>query len=131
MFANGSKIEADRGEVTVEREPGRTPLPVLALAPAMRAVWDGRFCVTALAATPYPSVDVRPLGEAALSRLRRDEPRVASVPFNLAALLPSFWNGDKLLAVPPLQHWSEPTNREIFRAEFLGFGQPDSDTSPC
>lgn len=126
-----AKIAADGGELIVEREPGRTHLPTFALARGMSAVWDGRFALSASADLPYGSIDVRPLGDAALSRLRRDHPAFAALPFRAATLVPSFWIDDNLLAVPPLQHWGEPCHREELRAAFLGFDLPDRDVPPC
>ena len=121
-----AKVVANGGEVTVEREPGRTPLPRFGVTRGTSAVWDGRFVVHASPRLSHATVDVRPLGDTALSRLRRDDPAFAAVPFSSATLVPSFWIDDILLAVPPLQHWGEPGYRELLRAEFLGFGQRDT-----
>lgn len=126
-----AKVATDDREVTVEREPGRAHLPSLVLARGASAVWDGRFFVQASADLPHASVNVRPLGDAALSKLRRHDPAPVAAPFGPAALVPSFWTEDTLLAVPPLQHWGEPRYRELLHAEFLGFGPHDGDDPQC
>jgi tRNA(Ile)-lysidine synthase len=126
-----AKVAANESEVTFEREPGRKSLPNFSLACGTSAIWDGRFVVHASAGLPHPSIDVRPLGDTGLGRLRRDHPALADVPFGSATLVPSFWRGDNLLAVPPLQHWSEPHYRELLLAEFLGFGRWDAEAPPC
>jgi tRNA(Ile)-lysidine synthase len=126
-----AKIYADDRGVAVEREPGRTPLPELALARGTSAVWDGRFVVRASLQLPDENIDVRPLGYAALRRLRLHDPALAASALACATLVPSFWRGNSLLAVPPLQHWSEPRLRDLLRAEFLGLRLWSRDASPC
>jgi hypothetical protein len=115
-----AKITAHKQDILLEREPGREPLPEVTLERGGEAVWDGRFAVSASADMSERRVVVRSLGEAALAELRRDNPVIAAAPFGPAALSPGFWIGNTLLAAPPLQHWLDASNREAFRADFIG-----------
>jgi hypothetical protein len=112
------------------REPGRTPLPELVLAPGARAVWDRRFGVAA-APELGASVVVRALGAPQFTALRRnlDSPSASPVswpPALVACALPAFWHRDgTLLAVPQLRglpgapvEWSSGDG-ELCSAEFL------------
>jgi tRNA(Ile)-lysidine synthase len=108
--------------LVVEREPGRAPLPRLALARGASALWDGRFVVSAASDFAAPAVEVRPLGEEGLALLRRIE-ACAGAPARAAALVPSIWLEGKLIAVPPLQHWATADGRRQLRAEFQGMGE--------
>ena len=114
-------LECDGKTVTIEREPPREPLPHIALSPGEQARWDGRFRVKAAAELAGGGpVDVRPLGEAALSELRRQGALVTRIRAGAAALVPSFWRGQTLLAVPPLGYWAAPHDRLTLKADFIG-----------
>jgi tRNA(Ile)-lysidine synthase len=104
--------------VTVEREPGREPLPALQLAPGTHAIWDGRFRVSADAAEG--GITVRALGETAARQLRRQDFPSAEVPARVASFVPAFWCGDRLLAAPSLQFWADPALQGALTAHFIG-----------
>jgi tRNA(Ile)-lysidine synthase len=94
-----AQITAAGQVVQVEREPGRLPLPVMALAGGARALWDGRFAVE-IAADFEGSLEVRGLGSAGLAELKRLGHAVKATPALLLA--PSFWRDTQLLAVPAI-----------------------------
>ena len=113
-------IACDGATVTIEREPGREPLPQATLAPGEQARWDGRFRLRVEAELQGGPVEVRALGEAAVAQLRRQGALATRVRAGAAALLPSFWRADALLAVPPLGYWANPRDRGALHAEFVG-----------
>ena len=101
-----AKISAGPAHVVVEREPPRTALPTLTLEPGTQACWDGRFLVRAgpgLAA----GVQVRALGEEGLRGLRPLVAMPSRVPSGALRVLPAFWRGAGLIAVPSLGFWAE------------------------
>jgi tRNA(Ile)-lysidine synthase len=112
-------IAAEPTAVSIEREPGREPLPEIAVSPGTTALWDGRFRVTVAAAFPGP-VQVRALGEAGFRDLRRRVPAAEGAPPRAAAALPSIWHQGRLIAVPPLGHWAPPLTRTDVGAVFVG-----------
>ncbi len=120
-------IENDGESVTIEREPPREPLPHIALSPGEQARWDGRFRVKAEAELQAGPVEVRPLGSAALTELRRQGALATRVRAGAAALVPSFWRGQALLAVPPLGYWSTPHHRQTLDARFIGLAGPQGN----
>ena len=106
-------ITANDQTVTIEREPGREPLPRLELSAGAQACWDGRFWVSVGADVETGAiVEVRPLGEAAARELQQQGAVTTRAPVRAAGLVPSFWRGDRLLAVPSLEFWSDPNCRE-------------------
>ena len=113
-----------RGAVlTVEREPGREPFPVLELTSGAQATWDRRFRVSAGPAMSGP-VEVRALGEAAAREVRQQAQTTiettAQAPLSVARFVPGFWRGKSLLAAPSVDFWSEPDLREVLQSRFLG-----------
>jgi len=112
-----AKICASPASILVEREPGRVPLPTLTLEPGTQAVWDGRFRVAAgsrLAA----SVVVRALGVDGVREMRQAVTIPPSVPIGALRLLPGFWRGSSVIAVPSLGFWIEDSLREEVSAVF-------------
>jgi tRNA(Ile)-lysidine synthase len=103
--------------IRIEREPGRRPLPVLALAPGATALWDGRF-QAGIAAGFEGSLEVRALGAEGVAELRQlgwdGKP---ARPLKLAA---AFWQGARLVAAPPAGYWSEPRLEGLLSANFVG-----------
>jgi tRNA(Ile)-lysidine synthase len=112
-------IAAEPAAIRVEREPGREPLPEIAVAPSTAVLWDGRFRVTVAAAFPGP-VQVRALGEAGVRDLRRRAPAAETAPARAAAALPSIWHEGRLIAVPPLRYWAPPLTSNDVGAAFVG-----------
>ena len=106
-------------KVTVEREPGREPLPAQDLAAGTQALWDGRFRVWADAAEG--GITVRALGEPAARELRRQDFPSTQVPARVAGFVPAFWRGDRLLGAPSLQFWSDTALQGALTAYFIGF----------
>lgn len=112
-------ITADGHTVTIEREPGRDPLPSLELEPGASARWDGRFWVqVAPGSAPLPT-KVRPLGEVAWSDLRQQGVAATRAPSRAIAAVPSFWREGSLAAVPTLGYWVTPEARDAFQAKFI------------
>jgi len=122
-------IAAEPAVVRVEREPGREPLPEIAVAPGTTGLWDGRFRVTVAAGFPGP-VQVRALGEAGLRDLRRRAPRADAAPARAAAAAPSIWHEGRLIAVPPLRYWAPPLAGEDVAAVFVGIGHSTRTANP-
>ena len=113
-------IAAEPSIVRVEREPGREPLPEIAVSPGATVLWDGRFRVTVAAGFPGGPVQVRPLGEAGLRELRRRAPDAENAPARAAAAVPSIWHEGRLIAVPPLRYWAPPLASGDVGAVFVG-----------
>lgn len=112
-------ITASEQTVTIEREPGREPLPQLELSPGKRAYWDGRFSVSVGAGVGTGTILVRPLGEGAARELYQQGAITTRIPARAAGMAPSFWQGNRLLAVPSLEFWSDPTCRSTLEARFV------------
>jgi tRNA(Ile)-lysidine synthase len=122
-------ITAEPSALRVEREPGREPLPEIAVAPGTTAVWDGRFRVTVAAAFPGP-VQVRAVGQAGLRNLRRRAPAADGAPDRAAAAGPSIWHEGRLVAVPPLRYWAPPFTGKDIGAAFVGIATSTRAPSP-
>ena len=112
-----AKLSATADRLLIEREPGRDALPVLGLAPGDAALWDGRFRVAADAGLGE-RVEVRALGVDGLRELRARLDIPSGLPVASLRAVPSFWGGDRLLAVPPLGYWSDDTARARLTAVF-------------
>jgi tRNA(Ile)-lysidine synthase len=112
-------ITASEQTVTIEREPGREPLPRLELSPGARVCWDGRFSVSVGAGVGAGTVGVRPLGEDAARELYQQGAVKRRIPARAAGMVPSFWQGNRLLAVPTLEFWSDPNCRDALEARFV------------
>ncbi len=112
-------ITANDQMVTIEREPGREPLPRLELAAGAQACWDGRFWVSVGADVETGAIEVRPLGEGAARELQQQGAVTTRAPAQAVGMVPSFWRGDRLLAVPSLEFWSDPNCRSTLGARFI------------
>lgn len=120
----GGAIVARNGpEIRVQREPGRTPLPMLTLLPGASAVWDRRFRVASQVASPGP-VDVGPLGAQGVALLRQLLDIGGFLPARAAATLPAFWREGELVFAPVIADlpaakglWS--AERWQYSAEFI------------
>jgi tRNA(Ile)-lysidine synthase len=100
----GALVARRASKLCVFREPGRTGLPEITLAPGDFAVWDRRFRLS-VAPEVGGLIMVRALGASGYAQLRRQLKGVAGLPpARAAATLPAFWHGSTLLAVPPLAH---------------------------
>ncbi len=111
------------GEIIVHREPGRSGLPAIELAPGETAEWDRRFRVAADRELTAPVV-VAALGRSGFAKLRRQLERAPRMPARAAATLPAFWQEGTLLAVPalaglpwPAGAWSNQAH--LCRCEFV------------
>lgn len=112
-----AQISATPDCIRIEREPGRRPLPVLALAAGAFALWDGRFMVD-VGAGLEGSVEVRALGPEGVAELRRLGRDIRPArPFRL---VPSFWRGGRLVAAPPAGYWAEASLGRLLSATFVG-----------
>jgi tRNA(Ile)-lysidine synthase len=112
-----AKLSATADRLLIEREPGRDALPALRLAPGDAALWDGRFRVVACAGIGE-RVEVRALGVDGLRELRARLDIPSGLPVASLRAVPSFWGGDRLLAVPPLGYWSDDAARAQLTAVF-------------
>ena len=93
----GCLIVSDHA-ILIAREPGRTGLPQIELAPGQSALWDARFLVTLSPKAPGPCT-VRALTASEWSSLRRLLP---ALPAHIALALPAFWHSNQLVAVANL-----------------------------
>jgi tRNA(Ile)-lysidine synthase len=125
-----ARISAAADAIQFEREPGRLPLPRMAVQAGTRAVWDGRFAIT-VADGLGPSIEVQALGAAGVRELRRLGRTVRGG--SPQQLVPSFWQEGHLLAVPALGFWASEELEPRLAARFLGLRYnsplPDSDLS--
>jgi tRNA(Ile)-lysidine synthase len=113
--------------VTLEREPGREPLPQLTLSGGDNVIWDGRFDIR-LAHGFEGSVEVRALGADGLTELRR-----LSWPAKgkrALRLVPSFWRQHALLAVPAIGFWAAPGLEALISCTFAGLRRNPSESPP-
>lgn len=120
-------VTAGEPTVVIEREPGRQPLPEIAMAPGTKVLWDGRFWVSVGSNPAGGSVEVRALGEAALGDLRRRGAVTSGAPVRVVAMVPSIWRKGSLIAVPSLQYWPRPEVCEGLGASFVGMGKFNRD----
>ncbi len=99
----GCRIARDGGAIRVLREPGRKGLPVLLLPVGDALIWDNRFLVAGGAGQAGP-LTVRALPAEVWSEIRQSRRKqglpALSIPRAAAITLPSFWAGDRLVAVP-------------------------------
>jgi tRNA(Ile)-lysidine synthase len=110
-------VTATLDAVRIEREPGRQPLPRITVAGGTKALWDGRF-VVAVAESCSASCEVRALGAEGVRQLRDFGLTLeAARPLRLA---PSFWQGDRLLAVPAVDFWASGELKGRLSTDFLG-----------
>ena len=98
-LANAALHVAD-GELVVEREPGRIPLPCMALVPGARFVWDGRFAIEV--DTCPPGLELGPLGAEGLAALKVRGIRRPPLPARTLRAVPAVWGAGALVAVPLL-----------------------------
>jgi tRNA(Ile)-lysidine synthase len=110
-------IIADGEHLRIEREPGRAPLPVLAVAGGAAVVWDGRFAIET-APRLQGGLEVRALGSEGV----REVARAGQTPARSRALrlVPAFWREGRLVAVPCVDFWAEAELRGQISATFLG-----------
>jgi tRNA(Ile)-lysidine synthase len=95
MVSSGSRF------VRIWREAGRLAQPDVVLAPGDSLTWDERFIVSRAPAASGP-VEVKPLGPENYSRIADRLAPGRRPPARAAHALPSFWQGDDLIAVPSL-----------------------------
>ncbi len=95
MVSSGSRF------VRVWREAGRLTQSDLILSPGESRTWDRRFIVQR-AADAIGAVKVRPLGAENYARIAGHLAAKYRPPSRAAHALPSFWQGDDLVAVPSL-----------------------------
>lgn len=113
--------------VTVEREPGREPLPQLTLSGGDNVIWDGRYHIR-LARGFEGSVEVRALGADGLTELRR-----LGCPAKgrrALRLVPSFWRRHALVAVPAIGFWAAPGLEASISCAFAGLRRDPSESPP-
>ena len=76
------------------------------------------------------AVEVRALGEAAVRELRQQGALPTDVPTRAIGLVPSFWCGGKLVAVPSLDFWSPPHRSDDFQSRFIWNEKASSAPAP-
>ncbi len=116
----GCRIERDgAGPVRIWREWGREGLPVLDLQPGSGKIWDHRFRVTLGAGASEPA-EVRALGAERMEGWGElgSLPGLQGVgaPADAIRTLPSFWQSERLVAVPYFAGEGEVTS---FSAQFV------------
>jgi tRNA(Ile)-lysidine synthase len=107
--------------IDIWREPGRRGLPEITLGPGDTKIWDGRFRVDLEDTAGQPDchpVTVRALGRDGL-RIARDQADISGSreQTTLARTYVSFWQSDRLIAVP---HLSGFPAKSALHADFLG-----------
>ncbi len=122
----GCLIRVRSGQVMIMREPDRAAFPVLAITPGERTVWDARFRVSVSerydCADGRQNLTVRALGREGLEQLGPDH--LERHARDALATLPAFWEGDCLVAVPQLGHFTKG-DQAIWQSEFIGFATFD------
>jgi tRNA(Ile)-lysidine synthase len=108
LTLGGCIVRAGTRSIRVYREGDRGDLPQVEVAAGGEALWDRRFHVRIASkkmlndAGVSTSITVRALGANAYATLRAGLPKQPSVPARAVAALPSFWAGERLIAVPQL-----------------------------
>ncbi len=129
----GCHLELAQGELRVFREHGRTGLPEVRIAPGQTALWDRRFLVHTEATHAAPVI-VRALPALTLRRWLADHGGPLPLPQRAALTLPSFWDGERLLAVPhrALRQMRPPGSNSAgrFTATFLGLSPATLQRDP-
>jgi tRNA(Ile)-lysidine synthase len=120
-----AKIIASDERIVLEREPGREPPSTVRLEPGMRAVWDGRFLVSA-SERSSAVIDVRALGIDGVRQARAAVLLPKDVSAEALRLLPGFWRGERLIAAPHLAFWPDAADRGELSATFLALGNYNS-----
>jgi tRNA(Ile)-lysidine synthase len=113
-----TKITVRDAQILIMREPGRARLPRLMLAGGESKVWDGRFRVSAAAATP--PLEVRALGPEGLASVRSLTRSRPPGPRGALLCAPAFYRGGTLLAAPSLAFFASAEARSELAAAFLG-----------
>jgi len=109
MVSSGSRF------VRVWREAGRLTQSDLVLAPGESGTWDRRFIVRR-APNAIGAVKVRPLGPENYLMIADRLIRGRRPPARAAHALPSFWQGDDLVAVPSLAPLVMASQAPLFEA---------------
>ena len=91
--------------------------PIATLEPGASCVWDRRFALTLSRSAAGP-LDVRRLGPAGLKKAVEAAAMPAIEPRRIAAALPGFWSGTRLISAPSIGF--EPA-KSLISTEFLGF----------
>jgi tRNA(Ile)-lysidine synthase len=112
-----SMISAEYPTLSVQREPGREPLPGMVLRQGESALWDGRFHVRIAPEFTGGTLEVRGLGDAGQRALRELDATATQVQAG-ATMVPAFWSGDTLVAVPSLGYWADALARRCLSADF-------------
>lgn len=101
----GCVISVQDNQMQIYRELGRTPLPVMDLAPGAVLTWDRRFeiVVSPDEVNALPDLQVRPLDAASFTALKAClGPEFTGIAAAAAQTLPSLWREDQLVAIPTL-----------------------------
>jgi hypothetical protein len=113
----GCRLQLLEQGLGVFREARRS-MPIVALAPGGRALWDNRFSVALASGAPGP-VTVKALGEGLSKERRADFPWLASVPLQARIALPACWSEGELISVPMVLPNSGLEDAHGFSACFL------------
>jgi len=107
LTLGGAMISKGARLIRVWREAGRLRQPDLILAPGESRTWDARFLVGRRPGAGGAAA-VRPLGAEAYAKIAAGLASGGRLPARAAHALPSFWNGDELIAVPSLAPFAAP-----------------------
>ena len=107
----GCLIRCFQDEIVILREYGRIKKSSLTLAPGQEALWDGRYLVGFIMnETPdretLPHVTVRALGPDGLRKIKQETDPTLQISARTAHALVSFWQADRLVAVPVLEYFA-------------------------
>lgn len=117
----GCVLKTRRHGIWIMREASRGDLPHVRLRPGSSVLWDKRFLVN-VEGNDGDLFDVKALGVAHYAKLKAMSGFTSRYPSILAAGLPSFWNAEKLIAVPHLA-FQEPEYMCQIEAKFVNFSQ--------
>ena len=120
------------GCVVIAREYGRRihPLPGLDLSSGQKRVWDRRFTVVNASAQAR-DFRVCALGAEGIAIVKaafmKDDRPLPGQPLAALHTIPSFWEGERLAAVPLLNHFETGTQPGAVESYFSALPAPHSD----
>lgn len=113
----GCRLQRQGTRIVIAREPGRRGLARENLAPGEKVVWDKRFDVTLAASADHPLI-VRAVGRDGWRELKATGMEKSNLPVSVLQTFPSFWQSERLIAVPHLAYFAEPGLSSMISARF-------------
>ena len=118
LTLGGCQVVPGESELLILRETGRAQPCDLLLNPGECGLWDNRYRVSLDQDSGAP-VQVRALGKSGYGEVRARLGKAVTLPERAAESLVSFWQGENVLAVPPLGYFSDVAHGAGCRAEFV------------